>query len=758
MDMNRMEMNRREFLINAAAVGGGLAIGITWSDESSAAFVNPEPWAQPLIPGTVEFTPWVSIGKDNIVTVRVTSPDLGNGIMTQFAMTLTEELNCDWSKVRAEYAPANRNLKEKNVYSQPGGILGYFSGRSTGPERTASLLQVGASARERLKEAAAQSWGVPRAEVEAKNSVVSHKKSGKKLTYGEIAEKAAVIKLDSEPKPKDAKDWWFLGKASPVKLQLPLITNGSAVYGIDVKLPDMVYAALMQSPVHGGKLKSYDFEKVKNMPGVRGVAVVDPSEPRAALDPKIVPFPLGLSAPQSAIAVIADHYWQAKKALEAMPMEWDDGPGAQWKNDAQVVKAAKDALDREGKKIEVTRGKPLELLDKQAKVVEGTYYTPYCDHVTMEPLNGTCKVTADRVDVWHPSQHSQQGLFVTAHETGVAPENVYVHQTWVGGGFGRRVYSDDIRMVAAVAKKFPGRPVKVIWSREESMRQGRFRALEAAKLRAGLGADGMPVAFHVRSTGGPGKSVRYLADGPHASGMIENVQVESDIIPLNILTGPYRGPGYNSNSFFIETFFDECAVAAGIDPMEYRLKLFAKWPDKGWTKCLNEVKTKARWGRKLPKGWGQGVAIVNWGMGGKPEHGTTVAAVATVEVSKQGVLRIDSIDIAFDTGRIANRDAIAAQIEGGVIFGLNMALNEQLTVENGRIVEGNYHEYPMLRIGDMPKRINVHYGGLSGHERMAEIGEPPVGAVGPAVGNAIFKATGKRVRAMPFRLQDLSWT
>jgi isoquinoline 1-oxidoreductase beta subunit len=313
-------------------------------------------------------------------------------------------------------------------------------------------------------------------------------------------------------------------------------------------------------------------------------------------------------------------------------------------------------------------------------------------------------------------------------------------------------------MVVAVAKKFPGRPVKVIWSREETTRQGRFRYLQAAKMRTALDATGMPVAFHGRVSGGPGMSVRYFTDGPHASGLIDNVQVESNVIPLHILTGPYRGPGYNSNAFFMETFFDECAHAAGMDPMEYRLKMFAKWPDKGWTMCLKEVAVKSGWGKKLPKGWGQGVAIANWGMGGKAEAGTTVAAVATVEVTKNGVLRVDSIDIAFDTGRILNRDAVAAQLEGGVIYGLNMALNEQLTIQNGRIVEGNYHEYPMLRIGDMPRKINVHFGGLSGHSRIFEIGEPPVGVVGPAVGNAIFKATGKRVRTQPFRLQDLSWT
>jgi isoquinoline 1-oxidoreductase beta subunit len=223
------------------------------------------------------------------------------------------------------------------------------------------------------------------------------------------------------------------------------------------------------------------------------------------------------------------------------------------------------------------------------------------------------------------------------------------------------------------------------------------------------------------------------------------------------MTGPYRGPGYNTNAFFIETFLDECAVAARIDPLEYRLRLYANWPDRGWVGCLKEVATKAGWGRKLPKGWGQGIAITNWGMQGKPEAGTTVAAIVTVEVTKNGVVRVDSIDIAPDPGTVAYHDGVAAQMEGGALFSLNMALNEQLTVASGRIVESNFHEYPMLRIGDAPRRISVHFGAVSGHTRMSEVGESPVGPVAPALGNALYAATGKRLRSMPFRTQDLSW-
>jgi isoquinoline 1-oxidoreductase beta subunit len=374
----------------------------------------------------------------------------------------------------------------------------------------------------------------------------------------------------------------------------------------------------------------------------------------------------------------------------------------------------------------------------------------------MEPLNGTALVTKDRVDLWHPSQHSQMAYMVAADESGLPPERVHFHQTYVGGGFGRRIFSDDARMVVAVAKQFQGRPVHVIWSREEATRQGRYRALMAGKFKAALGADGYPTAFLARAAGGPGFSMSGLADTAF-SGVVPNVQIESQVVPFHVMTGPYRGPGYNSNAFFVETFIDECAVAAGIDPLDYRIKLFGQWPDIGWVKCLKEVKEKSGWGSALPKGQGRGVAIANWGMKDKPDAGTTVATVAKVEVSKAGVLKILQVDVAFDTGRIMNEDAVRAELEGGTLFGLNMSLNEELNVKDGQIVEGNFDVYPILRMADVPRDIRVHFGGLSDNPRYNEIGEPPAGSIGPAVGNAIFQATGKRIRSTPFRKHDLKW-
>jgi isoquinoline 1-oxidoreductase beta subunit len=280
----------------------------------------------------------------------------------------------------------------------------------------------------------------------------------------------------------------------------------------------------------------------------------------------------------------------------------------------------------------------------------------------------------------------------------------------------------------------------------------------AAKFKAALGEDGLPTAFHARVSGGPGFFVQGLPDTALTSGIVPNVRVESQVVPFHIMTGPYRGPGYNSNAFFIETFIDECAIAARIDPLEYRLRLYGKWGDIGWTKCLEEVAAKAGWGQKLPRGQGRGIAIGNWGGDGKPQAGTTCATVAKVEVSKSGQLEILQIDVAFDTGRVLNRDAVATELEGGTLFGLNMSLNEELNIKDGRIVEGNYDQYPMIRMADVPRSLHVHFGGLSNNPRFNEIGEPPVGPIGPAIGNAIFQATGKRVRTTPMRKHDLSWT
>jgi isoquinoline 1-oxidoreductase beta subunit len=745
------KVTRREFVVTALATTGALIIGL--SEEGVAAQAQITPWDKTNPAGSLEFSPWLCIEPDDTVLVRVTTPEIGNGVMTQACAFVMEELGCSWDKIKPEFASTNRDYLNNGIYSQVQGNISYFAGRSTAENRMDTYMKVAASARERLKLAAAEQWGVKSEDIAAEEGRLIHAASKRSMRFGEALSRAARVRLEHEPRPKDRSQWTFLGKKSPGKVQIPLIVNGSAIYGMDVRLPDMVYAAVKLAPVHGGQLQSFDADRVKKMPGVLAVVAVKPNEPNASLKS---PFPMGFSQAGQGVAVIAEHYWQARTGLEALHVEWNDGPGGRWKSTAQVNQALLQATQRTGGKPEKLLGDAQGAFKGNSRIVEATYHTPYCEHAAMEPLNGTALVTPDRVDVWHPSQHSQMGSFVAADEAGVSPEKVFFHQPYVGGGFGRRIFGNDVRTVVAVAKQFPGRPVHVIWSREETTRQGRYRAAMALKAKACLGTDGLPVGLIARASGGPGFSVAGLADTA-LMGVIPNIEVYSEVVPLHILTGPYRGPGYNSNAFMVETFIDECAHAAGRDPLEYRIKLYGKWPDTGWVKCLEEVRKKSGWGAPLPKGQGWGVGVANWGMRGKADAGTTVATVAKVEVSRDGVLKILQLDIAFDTGRIMNADAVRVELEGGTIFGLNMTLNEELTVRNGQIVEGNFDTYPMLRTADVPRSIGVHFGGLTDNPRYNEIGEPPAGSVGPAVGNAIFAAIGKRLRATPFRKEDLRW-
>lgn len=536
-----------------------------------------------------------------------------------------------------------------------------------------------------------------------------------------------------------------LDRRKPPTEANPLIVSGTATYGLDVRVPGMLYAALRQSPVHGGKLKRFYFDAIKNMPGVRGVAVVDPSELRKPSADS--------NAVQSAIAVVAEHYWQARRALEALPVEWHDGEGARWKTTQHIYNAAIAELEQPGTQIHKQQGDAMKRIASHTRRVEATYLTPYCDHMLMEPLNGTALVTKDRVDLWHPTPHSEQAFLTAAEEAGVPLHKVHFHQPLVGGSFGRRTSCDDVRMVIAIAKRFPNHPVQVIWSREETMRQGRYRPLEAVKLLAALNGSSMPDALLIRLAG-RGLSLNGFTDAVYLNA-IPHHQIESRELPLHILTGPYRAPGNNSNVFMLESFVDELAHAAKMDPLHYRMMLLDKWPDLGWRHCLREVATQSGWSTPLPRNQGRGVAIANWGGWGQPQQGTTVAVAATVEVTPGGELRILRVDIAFDCGRMLNEDAALAQLEGAAIYGMNMTLNEELTVEDGRIVEGNVDQYPMLRLVDVPKQLHIHLGGLSHHLRYGEIGEAGVGPIGPAIGNAIFAASGVRLRQTPFRKLDL---
>lgn len=729
-------MTRREFLVAASVVGGGLALSFVPRAGAESGTTS------------AELTPWIVIGADDSITIRVPGAESGTGNSTQAAMYVAEELPCDWNKVRVEGLSFLRNSRESNVYLGATGIWSTFAGAGASGEVRDTLMQAGASARERLRAAAAAAWRVSAGEIEAVDGAMVHARTRRRASYGELAARAARVKLPAEPKPKPPQQWTLLKKRKLTQVHGRDIVSGRAKYGIDTHPPGALYAALCACPVQGGKLRSVDADAIRNMPGVRAVVVVDPDEPRRRLSP---PADWANTDAQSAVAVIADHYWQARQALEALPVTWDEGPGAQWKTTEQLYEAVYARLDETPADLVADEGDaPRRLREAGDAAIEATYHTPFCDHATMEPLNGTALVTADRVELWHPAAMAVQAITIASEETGVPPENIELHVSLVGGSFGRRVGCDDVRMVVAIAKKYPGTPIHVIWSREETFRQGRYRHQYAARLRAALGADGLPEALTSHVAGS--KYVDFgMTDAVYVKGCIPNVRIESSTVDTHVIAGQYRGPGYNSHCFFVESFIDECAARAGVDPLQYRLRILKKWPDPAWAKCLEVAAMGAGWGTPLPQGQARGIAIGNFGGGGSPHAGCTVAAVATVEVGDAGAFRVRQLDIAFDCGQVLNLDAVRAQLEGAAIFAMNMCLNEELTIEDGRFRETNFDRYQMLRIADVPREIRIHTEALSGHERYANVGEAGVGVVPPAIANAIFAATGRRIRSMPFR-------
>lgn len=756
--MGEMILNRRKFLVSSSVVAGGMALAI-----APARAARPEaadgPWGPQDAQGN-ELTPWIEIASDDTVTIRSPNPESGNGTMTQMAMNIAEELHCDWSKVKVKTASINRDWVEDRVYTTKKASLPFFSGHATDKERMRHTMQLGASARERLKAAAAAQWAVPIGDIDAVDSVLTHRSTGRTLRYGEVAAAAAQIKLAAEPDLKSPKDWTLIGKKSPPKLFNSQVANGSATYGIDIKLPGMVHAALKQVPVMGGKLKSVDASAVMGMPGVRKVVILDPANSRKSPVKEETSYGLlGVTEVQHGVAVIADHYWQAKQALDALPVEWDLGPGADIASADEIYDAMRNVRDSGVGKVVKERGDVTAATG--SRIVEAEYLTPYAENAAMEPLGGTALVIADAAELWCATQDTRQAFWVAVDETGYAPGNVQIHAAYVGGNFGRRTQADDLRMVVAIARQYPGVPVKTIWSREECFAQGRYRTPISTKFKTVLDDEtGLPEAISGDLVFAGDRPLFHLkqgfADTPfYETGIVPHVRLTTASHPVHVLNGAYRAPCFNSSAFMTETMIDECAASAGIDPLEYRLKLVEGW-DESWRKALKLVAAKSGWGEEFPKGEGLGIAISSWPMVIR-NFGTVVAAAARVAVTKKGQLNVRRLDIAFDCGSVANEDAVRAQIEGAAIYGLNFTLNEEMTLENGAMVESNFDSYPMLRMADMPE-IHVHFGALSGQPRFDIVGESPVGPIGPAIGNAIYSATGKRLRSTPFRKHDLSWS
>ncbi len=723
--MHRIErhgsgLSRRQFVVTALTATGGFALGIAAPGLAEAATLGVEPWGDERAHAG-EINAWIVIEPDDTVIIRYGRAEMGQGSFTALPMIVAEELECDWAKVKAEYASANRNFRQKQVY----GNLGTGGSRAVRETRE-MLQQAGASARERLIAAAARRWGVAAAACVAEQSKVLHQASGRALRFGELAIEAAQIKLDQEPKTKTPDQYKLMGKPM-ARLDVPLKINGTAVYGIDIKIPGMVQAAIMACPVFGGTLRSVDERAIA---GSRGIVQV-----------------VKLA---NAVAVIADRYWRAKAALDKLPIEWDLGAAAAT-DSVQFRKAYLDALDETGA-VARHDGNVDAAMPAAAKVIEAVYDVPIIAHAPMEPLNATAHVQADRVDVWVGTQNADAALQTAAQASGVKLENVYIHNTFSGGGFGRRLRPDEVGQAVAISKAI-GKPVKMIWSREEELRQDRYRTQAAIRFKAGFGADGTPVAFDCRNCAGSSnpQNVKNGLDSQTTEGLhstsykIANLRITSVLKNTHVPLGPWRAPGHCQNVFFMESFIDEMALAAGQDPYRFRRALLAHRAD--FVHVLDTLAEKGDWGKPMPAGKGRGMAI-------HESYNSIVGMIAEVAVGGRGEVKVERVVIACDCGHTVNPRTVEMQLEGGMIYGLSAALFGEITIKNGRVVEGNFDTYPVVRLKDAPK-TEVHLA-LTGGKKWGGVGEPGAAVIPAAVTNAIFAATGKRIRSLPIKGQNLS--
>jgi isoquinoline 1-oxidoreductase beta subunit len=718
-------LSRRQFIVTSLTATGGFALGIAAPGNSEAATLSITPWGDEALSHPGEINAWIVIEPDDTVIIRYCRAEMGQGSFTALPMIITEELECDWEKVKPEYASANRNLRENKVY----GTLGTGGSRAVRENRV-MLQQAGASARERLIAAAAKRWGVAPSECFAEMSKVTHRPSGRTLRYGELAEEASQIRLDKEPDIKTPEQYKLIGKSMP-RIDIPMKVNGSAVYGIDIKVPDAVQAAIVACPVFGGTVASVDEKAVLGMRGVMQVVEL-----------------------RDAVAVIADRYWRAKAALEKLPIRWDFGPSAAT-NSSQFRKTYRDALEKTGA-VARHDGNVDAAMPTAARVFEAVYEAPVISHAQMEPLNCTAHVQskngqADRVDVWVGTQNADLALQFAAGASGVKPENVFIHNTFSGGGFGRRLRPDEVAQAVAISKII-GKPVKLIWTREEDMRHGRYRTQAAIRFKAGLAADGSPVAFDCRAAAGAAnpaavkdgldpQTVQGLSTTPYK---FANLRVESVLTNTHVPLGPWRAPGHCQNAFFMESFIDELAHATGQDAIKFRRALLAHRPD--FLYVLDTLAEKGDWSKPMPAGKGRGMAI-------HESYDSIVGMIAEVTVSDGGI-KVDRVVIAADTGHVVNPRTVEMQLEGGMIYGLSAVLFGEITVKDGRVEQGNFDTYPVVHLSEAPK-TEVHLA-LTGGKKWGGIGEPGAAIIPAAVTNAIFAATGKRIRSLPIRGQNLS--
>jgi isoquinoline 1-oxidoreductase beta subunit len=719
-------MNRRAFVIGTAAVGAGLAIGLDI------------PFGGPAVvraaDGSPEIGAWVVVRPDDTVVIRIARSEMGQGSLTGLAQLVAEELECDWSKVSTEYPTPGQSVARKRVWGD------FSTGGSRGIRSSQDYVRKGgATARVMLIQAAAEAWKVPASECTAANSVITHTPSGKTTTYGKVAEAAAKLTPPADVKLKDPKDWKLIGKGVK-RLDTAEKTTGTMVYGIDVKLPGMLNAAIKDCPVFGGKLKSYDEAKITGMKGVKKVVKVG----------------------DTAVAVVADTWWHAKTALEALPIVWDEGDNAKVSSES-IAKWLTEGLDN-GQPAYVgnKNGDAKAAIAGAAKKIEAVYSYPYQNHATMEPMNATALYTADKCEVWCGTQNGEAAFAATLEASGLPAEKCDVHKVMPGGGFGRRGQTDYVRQAVLIAKEMPGTPIKLLWSREEDMAHGRYHPITQCKMTGAFDADNNLVALHYRLSGqsilfslrpealqngmDPAAFQGVAQSGEAAFGYsVPNLLVEHAMRNPHVPPGFWRGVNVNHNAIYMECFMDELAQAAGQDPLEFRRKLMGNHPKH--LAVLNAVAEKIGWSTPAPQGIYRGIAQV---MG----YGSYVAGAAEISVTDGNKIKVHRIVASTDPGYVVNPAQVERQIAGSFVYGLSALFYGGCTVKDGKIEQTNFDTYNSMRINEMPKveSVMVPSGGFWGG-----VGEPTIGVAAPAVLNAYFAATGKRIRSVPLRDQNITF-
>jgi isoquinoline 1-oxidoreductase beta subunit len=706
-------LTRRVFLKSATAAGGGLMLGVYLPLG-----------ADPVLTAAGSFEPnvWIRINGDDTVRIMLTMLEMGQGVMTSMPMLVAEELDFDWTKIKTEWAPADAKYGNPNFGGQQ-----LTAGSNSVRGMWKLLREAGATARAMLVTAAAQTWGVPENTVTTDKGEVIHQASRRRLTYGALVDKAAALPVPKSVALKDPKQFKLLGQSLP-RLDIPEKVNGTAVFGMDVKLPGLLTARVVRCPVFGGKVASFNADKAKAVPGVRFVTPIS-----------------------SGIAVVADNYWAASKGAQALEVTWNEGALASL-NSADIMKKYAELAQQPGK-VARNDGNADTALNSAPRKIDRVYDAPFLAHATMEPMNCTADVKAGSCDVYVPTQGQTASHAAAVAASALSADKVKVHTTYMGGGFGRRGEADFVTDAVETSKAV-GRPVKVVWTREDDMQHDYYRPVSYARMWGAVDQQGRPTAFMQRLVQqslmkrigglGPDGVDRISVDGSATLPYdIPNIRVEYTETDPGIPYGFWRSVGASFQGFVVEAFIDELAAAAGKDPYQFRRDLLGKAPRH--RAALELAAEKSGWGTKLPAGRGRGIAVMD-------AFGSVLAQVTEVSVDQQGAVKVHKVVCTVDTGWVINPDTIKAQMEGGIVYGLTAALKGEITIKNGRVEQRHFNDYQVMRHNEMPQ-IDVYI--VPSTEAPGGIGEPSTALAAGSLVNAVYAATGKRIYSLPIRPQQL---